>query len=205
MFGLLYTLFVTLGYVKKEFTESIENSKYKKIYKNTDGLTYTDTKGRSRLLSTNEIVFYTHSPNGEYILENISGEIIKNFTLEERQQKQKNSKEAAIYNQSSTYCIDENDHHNDWVCKGKRFKDFKTGNIYVIRNIQGKYYYMDINNGFLVRKTDWQLQKEQEGMIHINTRDIDIESFNNKQKTIKKNSGFLYRNFDYCTSFDYYK
>jgi hypothetical protein len=205
MFGFLYTLFVTLGYIKKEFTESIENNECKQIYKNIDGLTYTDTKGCSRLLSTNELVFYTHLPNGDYILEDLSGKVIKNFTLENRQRKQIELKNEAAFSMNSTYCIDENNYKNDYICKGKRFKDLKTGDIYVIRNIKGRYYYMDIKSGLLVRKTDWQIRREQEGMVHPKLPDINIEEFNKKQKLITNNQALLYRNFDYYTAVDYCK
>jgi len=205
MFGLIYTALTTLGIITNEIKESLDNKECKEKYKNIDGLTYTDSKGHSRMLSNNKMVFYTHNSNGDYILEDLSGNVIKNFSLEKRMQKQAELKQIALNEKASTYCIDENSHRNDWICQGKRFKDIKTGEIYVIRCIDYKYYYMNINNGFIVRKTDWQIAKEQKGEIckYLN-KDLDIDSFNEKQKLVKDRSK-LFRNFQYDSSCDYNK
>lgn len=206
MFGLIYTIFVSIGAFFHSLKENKENEKGKTLFKHPNNLTYIDTKGRSRLLSNDEIVFYTHNKNGDYILENESGYVYKNFSEEMRVQNLNERRENSLKNQESTYCIDENNHCKDWVCKGKRFKDFNTGDIYVIRYIKYKYYYMNVSNGMLVRKTDWQI-KQDELKKNIKTclnDNLNIDEFNNNQIKIK-NSSLLFRNFDYNSSCDRYK
>lgn len=88
MFGVMYSLFPTLGYAKTKFPEAVENNECKQRYRHNEGLTYTDSKGHSRLLSTNEIVLYSHLSKGDYILEDITGNVIKNFTQEKRKNRQ---------------------------------------------------------------------------------------------------------------------
>lgn len=206
MFGIIYSLLLSAGVVKNKIEEKIENDKCKVMYENSDGLTYTDSKGHSRLMSNNEMVFYGLDKNGDYVLENLSGNIIKNYSLEKRNNKLNKEKQLAIETTASTYCIDNDNHKNDWICQGKRFKDIKTGDIYVIRCIKHKYYYMDIKNGFLVRKTDWQIQKDKTEITHrLLNYDVDINEFNKNQKAISNKPHLLFRNFDYNTTYDYYK
>ena len=72
--------------------ETKENKECKNIYKHKDGLTYTDSKGSTRLISNDELVFYTHDKNGDYILENMSGYVYRNFSEEKRNMKIMNEK-----------------------------------------------------------------------------------------------------------------
>lgn len=197
MFGLIYSMIVSAGAISHKMNENIENKRNKIKYKSPDGLTYLDTNGRSRLISNDELVFYTHDKNGDYILEDVSGHVYKNFSKEQREKEFHERINLASKNNETTYCIDDNDHSKDWVCKGKRFKDFNTGNVYVIRQIKYKYYYMDISNGFIVRKTDWQIERDEKMKdAKILNNDLNIEEFNEKQKAVT-NRNMLYRDFEY--------
>lgn len=207
IFGLIYTVVASIGVFFHSINENKENEKNKIRYKHPNKLTYIDTKGRSRLLSNDELVFYVYDKNGDYILENAAGYVYRNFSKEERIRKLNELKDSALKNKESTYCIDDNNHKKDWICKGKRFKDFKTGDVYVVRWINYKYYYMNISNGLLVRKTDWQIKQDK---LKINdetyglNKDVDIREFNKKQINIQ-NKSLLYRNFEYNSSCDRYK
>lgn len=207
IFGLIYTIIVSIGALFHIINENLENEENKEIYKHKDGMTYIDTRGRSRLLSNNELVFYTYDKNGDYVLEDISGNIYKNFSKEERENELNKRIKKALDNSETTYCVDDDNHRKDWVCKGKRFKDFQSGDVYVIRYIKHKYYYMDISNGMIVRKTDWQIRKDEDTDKNIKTYlddYLDIELFNQKQKEIQ-NQQMLFRDFEYNISCDYYK
>ena len=206
MFGLIYTIFVSIGAIFHSSKENKENEKGKTLFKQPNNLTYIDTKGRSRLLSNDEIVFYTHDKYGDYVLEDESGYVYENFSEEKRIKELNKRKEKALKNAETTYCIDDNNHRKDWTCKGKRFVDFKTGDIYVIRYINYKYYYMNISNGMLVRKTDWQInQDELKKNIKTYLNDnLNIDDFNEKQIDVK-NESLLFRDFDYNSSCDRYK
>lgn len=205
MFGLIYSLFVSIGLIGHTAKEIQENEENKVKYRHPDGLTYVDTKGRSRLVSNNEIVVYGMK-NGDYVLEKINGTVIKNYSKEQRESQIESNRQKAIINNETTYCIDENTHEKEWIKKGKRFKDLKTGDIYIIRCINYKYYYMRLNDGMLVRKTDYQIaydeRYEQKG--YWNFKDVDIVSFNQKQKNVTDQYA-LYREWEYNSSCNVYK
>lgn len=183
--------------------DSKENENNKIIFKHPDEITYVDTKGRSRLISNDEIVFYTFK-NGEYVLTNASGCIYKNFSKEKKEKELYKIKEKNLKNKESTYCIDNNNHKKDWICKGKRFKDFITGDIYVIRYINYKYYYLNTVDGTIVRKTDWQKEQDKKNIKSYLQNDLNIEEFNKQQLNIQDKQK-LFRNYEYNFYCDYYK
>lgn len=212
MFGLIYSLFTSIGcaiYKRKEYEENQEN---KVKYRHPDGLTYVDTKGRSRLVSNDEVVFYTWQ-NGDYVLERMNGSIIKNFSLEKRKNQINENLQKALANNETTYCIDENNHEKE-RCKGKRFKDLKTGETYVIRRLKYTYWYLNIDTGMIVRKTDWQLKydeyskttpafkhnPEQYNQIYY----IDVEDLNERRKETN-DPWVFYLDYEYRTDCDTYK
>lgn len=206
MVGFIYFAVIGVGLLIHFINENKENEENKKRYRHPNGLTYIDNKGRSRLLSNDKLVFYTHDKNGDYILEDVSGHVYRNFSEEKRVKWLNDEKKRAIENKESTYCLDDNNHRKDWTCKGKRFVDLKTGNIYVIRYIKYKYYYMDISTGLLVRKTDWQIKKDdlQQGCrLHLDNN-LNVEAFNERQRLVQDRH-MLFRDFEYNSSCDYYK
>lgn len=206
MVGFIYFAVIGVGLFIHFMNENKENEENKKHYRHPDGLTYIDNKGRSRLLSNDKLVFYTHDKNGDYILEDVSGHVYRNFSEEKREKWMNDEKKRAIEGKESTYCLDDNNHRKDWTCRGKRFVDFKTGNIYVIRYIKYKYYYMDISTGLLVRKTDWQIKQDelQQGRRLYLDNNLDVEAFNARQRLVQDRH-MLFRDFEYNSSCDYYK
>lgn len=206
MFGLIYSLFVSVGCVIHKANQCKENEENKIKYRHPDGLTYVDIKGQSRLLTNNELVFYMTEPNGDYVLKNMSGHIYKNFSAEKRSKELQERFNQALKNNESTYCIDKNKHEKDWTRKGRRFKDFETGDIYIIRWINYKYYYMKLDNGMLVRKTDYQIAYDEkcETKGLWNFKDLDIVAFNEKQKTVTDQYS-LYREWEYNYYCNIYK
>jgi len=203
MWGLFYTGFISVGLLIDKCKKIKRNKHCKFKYKNVDNLTYTDIQGKTRLLSDDKLVFYITNSNGEYILEDINGNLIKNFSKENEDKSLNELKEISIFAQNSTYCIDKNTHKYDRIKKGKRFKDFETGEIYIVRCINYKYYFMNINTGLLVRETDWQKQYNlQTDDLKKYKKGVDIESFNNNQKNIDDEE-LLFREFDYNCSCDF--
>lgn len=204
MFGLVYSLFVSIGAAIHKTNQRKENEENKIKFRNPDGLTYVDIKGQSRLIHNDELVFYVHE-NGDYVLKNIHGYIYKNFSQEIREKELRERILLAKKNNETTYAIDSNNHDREWICKGRRFKDFKTGEIYIIRYINYKYYYMRISDAMLIRKTDWQIAYEEKnkGKIFM-FDDVNIEEFNKTQKTIT-DKYMLYREHEYNSSCNTYK
>lgn len=207
IFGLIYTLVVSVGAFIHTINRNRENEENKTLYKRPDGLTYLDVKGQTRFLSNDEPAFYFYR-NGDYILEDMSGRIHRNFSEEQRIEKRNKRKQEALSKNESTYCVDDNDHRHDWYCRGKRFKDFETGDVYVIRLIKFKYYYMNVANGMVVRETDYQKQlderKRKNNIKPYLFEGIDIEEFNENQKTVQ-DKNMLYRDFEYSIDCDMWK
>lgn len=212
MFGLFYSLFVSAGCVVHKHNEYKENQENKIKYRHPDGLTYVDTKGQSRLISNDEIVFYTWK-NGDYVLERMNGIVIKNFSAEKRHKQVEENEKKAIAHKETTYCIDENTHEKE-RCKGKRFKDFATGDIYVIRCLNYTYWYLNIDTGMIVRKTDWQLKHDEKSknspafchnpeqydrMWHV-----DVDKINNRQLN-KENLWEFYLDYKFNDNCNIYK
>ncbi len=208
MLGFVYTLFVSIGAVIHKTKQNKENEENKVKFQNPDGLTYVDIEGKSRFLSNNEVGFYTYDRNGDYVLEDASGYIYKNFSKEKKEKEQTKRYTEAIKNNETTYCIDDNDHKNDWYCKGKRFKDVQTGDIYVIRRLNYTYWYLNITNGMIIRKTDWQLKQDKIMKSSHNFKDktlydeiyyIDVNDFNKRRYGTQNKSEFY---LDHKYNFD---
>ena len=210
MFGFIYSVFASvaafIGYAK----DCQENNENKVKFRSQDGLTYIDTRGNDRLISTNEMVFYTMR-NGDYVLIDAHSRVIKNYTEEKRQKALSERIAIASKNGSTVYAISEDRHERDWYCKGTRYKDFKTGEIYVVRQINGRYYYLNLSNGMIVRRTDWQRQEDEKNkdneIYQMYERDVyylDIDQFNEKQKTVTDKYS-LYRNWEYSLLCDIFQ
>ena len=200
-------MIVSVGSIFYKINRNKENEQNKKQFKHPDGLTYVDTNGNSRFLSNNELAFYTYK-KGDYVVEDYKGNIYKNFTEEKRQSHFEELKNTAIRNNETTYCIDDDNHKNDWNCKGKRFKDFRTGDVYVIRCIKNSYYYLNIENGMIVRKTDWQLNRDKDMkgsvMYYDDIHYVDIKELNNKRRNTQDKQEF-YLDYKYNANCDSYK
>lgn len=199
MLGLIYTIFASFGIILNNIKENNINNECKSKYKNKNNLTYIDSKGKTRLLSNDELVFYTKDNNGNFILENEKGDVYHNFSQEDQIDILNKNIYVSKKCHFTTYPTNENCYYIEILCKGQRYIDFNTGEVYVIRYLQGKYYYMNVANGFLVRETDWQLAND---ISLEKEKNINIEEFNNQQKN-RTNKRLLYRNSCYNTLCDF--
>lgn len=73
MFGLIYTMVMSVGSLFHTMRNNMENEENKTRFRQPDGLTYLDIKGQTRFLSNNALAFYTYATNGDYILKDIHG------------------------------------------------------------------------------------------------------------------------------------
>lgn len=217
LFGFLYTAF-TLG-VKAAVSvkENSENNKYKQeaiqkgemIYINSKGDACSTKDGR-KVMYANEYLHGYNNPPDKVLKYVGTDEIIRNFSKEDRDET-----EIYFYNEAkklnrTAYRIGGK---NDNYCnvgvgkpKGYRYKDMETGDIYVIREFNGIRFYMDINTGLLIRKTDGQLKREEKyGKPEDKLSPLLKDIVNNTMKTAnqdllayqKKYASIDYRN-DRC-------
>lgn len=183
MFGLIYSLAVGLGLVGHTIKENAEND-YRRVNNvSPDGVTYTDAKGRTRIVENNEIAVYGTVKGGDFCIIDGKGRIYKNFTQEKKDKIRDRYYKKAIENNLSTYCLGDDEHRFEDK-KGKRFKDMKTERIYLIRRINFKCYYVDFETGEIVRKTDSQQKKDDEHFANHGwtSFEIDINEYNEKYK-----------------------
>lgn len=188
MFGIIYTLFSSIGYCVAKFVENKENAENKKKYGNEgDGLTYIDNKCRFRLNSNNHIAMYhTSHPScpGDYVLEDIEKNIIiKNFSKDKRDKEQQERTNEAILKGETTVCIDDITVRSTIETngfRGNRFKDLKTGELYVIRFLNQRWYYMSVKNGHIIRETDYS-KKHNNRIENTVFEPVNIYEFNRKQ------------------------
>lgn len=122
--------------------------------KSSNGLTYVDSTGRMRLVSNNHIVMF-EKYNGCDILRDIkTNHIVKNFTQDKKYEEYKKSKEKAIQEGKTIFCIDFGYHKDDKI-RGMRYMDINTQEKFVIR-VLGKWkipFYMNME-GEIVKPVD---------------------------------------------------
>jgi len=211
LFGIVYTAFVlgAKGYmgIKKSINDSNAREKAKnegkEIYVGEDGIGRCVKDGRPVIHCYEYLNGYNEKP--DRVLKYAgTNEIIRNFSEENRKQTQEQSYKIAKEKGYTVYRIGEkfDDHFHD-KCRGFRYKDIQTGKIYVIREVCGCKYYMDVKTGLLVRKTDGQIEKEKYNaennpICHKLNQKRDeehvMENFNKKQLEYSEKYGLSFRN-----------
>lgn len=173
LFGLLYTAFTLGTKAGMSIKENIENENYRQEAIQRNNSIYIDSKGNAcstkdskKVMYANEYLHGYNNPPDKVLKYVDTGEIIRNFSEEDRKQtevyyyneaKKLNRTAYRIGGKYDNYC-------NVGVGKpkGYRYKDMATGAIYVVREFNGMRFYMDIKTGLLVRKTDGQFKREEE-------------------------------------------
>lgn len=173
MWGLLYTLLTGGAYVVQGVQDEIENKEYKQKYRDDKAGIYYDNKMRMHDQQTGKIVtcqkdlktgdVWVVDAESCKKLRNITQNAVENHYKEERQ-KFLEGKTARTYVKYG-----EDEHQND-KCWGARYKDLKTGRLYVMRTINSHGYdehfrkiriypisttcLMDIETGEFIRPAD---------------------------------------------------
>lgn len=167
--GVLGGVMVVLGLtslVVEGIKESVSNSEKKSIAINDGRDWYIDKKGIVRYIKNDKpVIRTTIKINGEdHFVMKYAGKyegnnvIIRDYTLEKNAETKQRSYDLAIECGMSVYAIDNNDHsHKTNEIPGRRFKDIKTGKLYVERQYGTIYFYVDINTGEVIRPSDYSI------------------------------------------------
>lgn len=135
--------------------------------------TYLDAQCRERLYSDDSLVFTHRNSFGETEIEYQNG-IKRNLSQE------KYDREPGTVTKLAGYDI-HNKNHYFTTAIGYRYKDRSNGKIYVIRlikyNNEQFHFYMDVDNGRLIRPTDGQLKLEKKAK-ECNKKYYTNEDFN---------------------------
>lgn len=172
LFGLIYTTCMLAIKAGVSIKENYENEKYRQKAIKDKEQVYVDSKGNvcfakdgKKVMYSNEYLYGYNNPPNKVLKYVDSEEIIRNFSQEDKDEtetyyfneaKKLNRTAYRIGGKYDNYC-----NVGSSEPKGYRYKDINTGNIYVIREFNGIRFYMDIKNGFLIRKTDGQLEREK--------------------------------------------
>lgn len=177
MFGAIWAMFSAVVVIKDSISNAIINSKEReKSLRNNEAFWYK-TDGCARLHSNGHKVMTTNLDNGDYVLKDIQTQkILRNYSKEESDKIVQQQYKLAKEKNRSTYCCwyDRFSRKGKLYTKyceqkisGSRFKDFKTGDIYVIRKFykhENPYetdvsYYININTNKVVRPIDSELKR----------------------------------------------
>ena len=161
--------------------------------------TYLDAQCRERLYSDDSLVFTHRNSFGEIEVEYQNG-VKRNLSQE------KYDKEPGTVTRLAGYDV-HNKNHYFKTAIGNRYKDRRNGKIYVIRllkyNDESFHFYMDVNNGKLIRPTDGQLKIEKKAR-ECNKKYYTNEEFKNIMECFNSriddsDAVVLYRNRDNST------
>lgn len=191
LFGALYALgnLFSSGYTSiKDYKRNEEN---KKKYYSPETNTYIDCKGISRDIKTNEPMRSWINHNGEVVVIDKNGREVRNLTNERFEKQYIEGKNKGL--KAVPYGLDKHDDIiREKVC-GQRYKDTTSGKLYVVRLLDGHSYYMDIETGYLVSPSDYELrsqywEKEYNSIFYKDEKYFEdyIIEFNNNQDKIKE-------------------
>jgi hypothetical protein len=186
MFGLILAMLKGACRFASAINDSVEDKKSREDFTSEDGIYYMDHRGELRLSTNGRRVAKTTTFEGDEVLTDlVTSEIYVNYTQEKAEKEQRESIEAQKKYGGTTICLGLERNYAHYIGKGNppkgaRFKDVKTGAIYVIRQIDGMYtHYVDVNTGKVVRLTDCSKQFWHEGNREIYWGGfMTIEEFN---------------------------
>lgn len=171
--GVLGILIDIICYLKGRRLEKKEAKYFKRKTYNPQKGTYLDPYCRERLYSDDSLVYRYKNGYGENIVSYQNGTEI-NLTQKEYDEIPGTVTKLTGY-----------DYHNKShffkQAIGFRYKDRANGKIYVVRRLEYEnipfLFYMDVNNGMIIRPTDGQIKIEQEAKRN-NKRNYSQDEFN---------------------------
>lgn len=135
LFGLFYTAFGLGARGYGSIKDKIEDERNKNLYYNKETNTYLDHNMTRRNVDNNHIMEVETAYNGDKWLRDVNtGKYVSNLSQNRAEQKYLEERERARRGQSQRTHIKygEDNHINDRI-PGYRYKDFKTGELYIAR------------------------------------------------------------------------
>ena len=137
LFGLFYTAFGLGCKGIDSINNVIEDEKNKTKYRNNETNTYLDHNMNRRDLNTNHLMRTEKDINGNVWLKDINtGRYVKNISEDRAERKYQDEKAKAFRGESDrTHIRYGDDEHRKDEFPGIRYKDFKTGKLYIERSM----------------------------------------------------------------------
>lgn len=160
MFGILYLITGLVGKIGWSIKKNSRNIKCAKRTYNSKTNTYIDMYGVERTPNGKYCKTTTDIKTGDIVQYNNNYQIIRNISEEDRIKEYANDCYTVVRDSENRVFKDEKKY-----IVGVRYTDKKTGKKYVIRMFEvednGKkhrlHFYMDANNGKLIRLTDGEI------------------------------------------------
>lgn len=199
LFGLFYSAVVLGAYGASGVKSCVENSNRRQQAAAKGEEFYLDDKCCLRLVSNDLKVMKStlwddcpQGQKGDRILRSVDdSRIIRNYTKEERDEREEVRRNRAIRKGRTAYRLGlAKDDYVNTNMPGCRYKDLKTGAIYVVRMIDRVNFYMDIKTGEFVRETDGEIIRNKQGKYTH-----DVEKFEQiRQKMNRRQKAEIARN-----------
>lgn len=211
LFGLFYTMLVGGATITKNIKTNLENEERRKKAIIEGREKYLDDVGCERLLSDNTRVISTKlwydcadGKEGDYVLKRIKDNVvIRNYTKEKRDVAESTSFSKAKAEGKTVYKLGTwLDNHCKSKIRGYRYKDFNTGDIYVIRVFNGVKSYMNIQSGQIERETDGELIRNKTPKAHhhnIDEYELLRQKINKEQQMYFSKYGRINDRNGYCS------
>lgn len=193
MIGIIFGLLNFGGRVVDSAHKAVQNHDgyMRALKRKRDGTdntnTYFDWQGTRRDLKTHEFrsvdLAVVESYGEDRCIRDIYGNVIKNLSEEDRQQRLAQAKvdplktvalHRAIGNGTSTGQVIRK-YGGDGYCEGPQYKDLETGEIYVARCFEGVVVYMDLT-GRLIRESD-RTKRDRRSGKHLPYTESEINKF----------------------------
>lgn len=224
MFGLMFMFFAGIILMIEAVKKGLETDRRRDEARRFHDDSYFDAEGKERLTENNHYgglsnKYYwrgeelkklndelNYIEEGDQILRDfVTGKELKNYSRERRIEnlnkflKNPGEKSVLAY---PPYEHKPHDSFND-ICKGYRYIDIQTHDLYVIR--RGKYgeYFMRIKDGRFIRAIDRQFVGRWKKVVTTEIQANEIEQLNREQEQIKRTYvgrqmyEALYRNDDH--------
>lgn len=137
LFGLFYTIFGVGCKGISSIKNTLEDEKNKTLYRDNECNTYLDHNAVRRDLNTNHRMDIQHASNGDiWLRDSDTGRYVRNLTDERAERKYQAEKAKVARGESDrTHIQYGTDEHRKDTFPGYRYKDFKTGKLYVARKM----------------------------------------------------------------------
>lgn len=146
LFGLFYTAFGLGCKGVSSVKNALEDNENKTLYRDNECNTYLDHNATRRDLNTNHRMSIERASNGDmWLRDTDTGKYVKNLTDERAERKYQEEKTKAFRGESDrTHIQYGSDEHRKDTFPGYRYKDFKTGKLYIARKMIFTLEHMDM-------------------------------------------------------------
>lgn len=196
LFGLFYTIFGVGCKGINDIRNAMEDNDRKIRYRNSETNTYYDHDMNKRDLSNNHIMVTEKDCNGDVWLKDTqTGRYTQNITAGRVEQKYQEEKAKALRGESDRthFKYGDNEHRKDEF-PGIRYKDFKTGKLYVERYIiftEEHYKMLHLWSGYGVSQQSFSVLFDPETKKIVRLTDCTIESMLGQGALMEDINAFL--------------